>query len=121
MRRYAQINTDESDAIDSLTPERELTFQLAFFHIIVRERLQFGSCGWISHMKLTPEILRYRDVIAALSLLIPFEALSYVIGGLNSRRLLASLLHRFLSEEVLALDGYFKPCAFDRISARGSD
>jgi hypothetical protein len=111
MRIYAQIHADDYEAIDPLTPERQLTFQLAFFHAVVLERLQFGSIGWNIPYEFNPSDFTISRRHLKLFLddgrgEVPFEALSYVIGELNyggrvtdrwDRRLLLSLLRRFFS------------------------
>ena len=115
MRIYNQISNEEYDGIDPSTPERQLTFHLAFFHAVVLERLQFGSIGWNIPYEFNPSDFtisrRHLKIFLNESqgIEVPFEALSYVIGELNyggrvtdrwDRRLLLSLLHRFFSEEI---------------------
>ena len=120
MRIYSQISSDEYDNSEIMTQtEKRLIFNLAFFHAIVLERLQFGSIGWnipyefnpsdfaISRKHLRTFLLEYNEENTNSDLLIiPFEALSYVIGELNyggrvtdrwDRRLLLSLLRKFFS------------------------
>ena len=116
MRIYSGFNSDEYDGNDNEI-EKQLTFQLAFFHSVVLERLQFGSIGWNIPYEFNPSdfSISKKHLHTFLSdsqttADIPFEALSYVIGELNyggrvtdslDRRLLLSLLKRFFSEDVL--------------------
>ena len=117
MRIYSSINSEEYDAIDNATPEKQLTFHLAFFHAVVLERLQFGSIGWNIPYEFNPSdftisrrhLRLFLNEAAQNNADIPFEALDYVIGELNyggrvtdrwDRRLLLSLLKRFFSKEV---------------------
>ena len=115
MRIYSQINADEYEK-DIGAVEKQLTFHLAFFHSVVLERLQFGSIGWNIPYEFNPSdfAISRRHLKLFLSEsgindIVPFEALSYVIGELNyggrvtdawDRRLLISLLKRYFSEDI---------------------
>ncbi|OHT04040.1 Dynein heavy chain family protein [Tritrichomonas foetus] len=115
LRIYSQFNADDYDK-EMGEIEKQLTFNLAFFHSVVLERLQFGSIGWNIPYEFNPSDfaisrrhLKMFLAEAGLNDIIPFEALSYVIGELNyggrvtdawDRRLLMSLLNRFFSDSI---------------------
>lgn len=114
LRIYNGFNIDEYDN-ETHSTEKQLTFFLAYFHSLVLERLQFGSIGWNipyefnpSDFSISKKHLR-QFLMEATDSVVPFDALSYVIGELNyggrvtdrwDRRLLLSLLQRFFSEEI---------------------
>lgn len=116
LRIYSGFNPDEYEK-DITETEKQLTFHLAFFHAVVLERLHFGSIGWNIPYEFNPSDFaisrrHLRTFLGeAINGIIPFEALTYVIGELNyggrvtdrwDRRLLLSLLSRFFSENITA-------------------
>jgi hypothetical protein len=121
MRIYGQINADEYGQLDGNTPEKQLTFSLAFFHSVILERLQFGSIGWNIPYEFNPSdfVISRRHLRAFLvESSISFEALSYVVGELNyggrvtdrwDRRLLLSLLSKFFREKPKVPKTYTAP------------
>jgi len=113
LRIYNSFNVEEYNNSDS-EMEKQMTFNLSFFHAIVLERLQFGSIGWNIPYEFNPSDFSISRkhlktfLSEATSGEIPFEALSYVIGELNyggrvtdswDRRLLLSLLRRNFNED----------------------
>ena len=126
-RLYALFNEEEYDQINPFTNEKKLTFNLALFHAVVLERLQFGSIGWnipyefnpsdflISRKHLRSFIKEaFANVTASSSNFsrlikkLPLEELIYVIGELDyggrvtdpwDRRLLLSILTQFFSNK----------------------
>ncbi|OHT13633.1 Dynein heavy chain family protein [Tritrichomonas foetus] len=111
-RLYGLFNEEDYDSIDSLTHEKRMTFNLAFFHAVVLERLQFGSIGWNIPYEFNPSdfTISRKHLRSFLneneSRKIPLEELLYVIGELDyggrvtdawDRRLLLSLLNQFFA------------------------
>jgi hypothetical protein len=122
LRIYSQINSDEYET-DMPEMERQLTFKLALFHSVVLERLQFGSIGWNIPYEFNPSdfAISRRHLKIFLSEadidVVPYEALSYVIGELNyggrvtdawDRRLLLSLLKQYFSPQPPTLGKRYK-------------
>jgi hypothetical protein len=116
LRIYGGFNPDEYETDISQT-EKQLTFHLAFFHAVVLERIHFGSIGWNIPYEFNPSDFaisrrHLRTFLGESSHgIVPFEALTYVIGELNyggrvtdrwDRRLLLSLLSRFFSENIVS-------------------
>jgi hypothetical protein len=108
MRICNGINADEYNSGEMSPIERQLTFNLAFFHSVVLERLQFGSIGWNIPYEFNPSdfYISRKHLRAFLneSPDVPYEALNYVIGELNyggrvtdywDRRLLLSILAQY--------------------------
>jgi hypothetical protein len=122
LRIYNGFNPEEYEQEWTET-EKGLTFNLAFFHSVVLERLQFGSIGWNIPYEFNPSDFaiskKHLRSFLAEATDVPFEALSYVIGELNyggrvtdplDRRLLLSLLQRFFSGAVCSLNArYARP------------
>jgi len=118
LRVLGSLDADHYN-IDSSNVERQMVFHLAFFHSVVLERLHYGSLGWNRKYDFN-----YSDFVISkkhlLSFLteappgfIPYEAISHVIGELNyggrvtdqwDRRLLKSLLKRYLSEDIQSMN-----------------
>ncbi|KAK8866475.1 hypothetical protein M9Y10_009438 [Tritrichomonas musculus] len=112
MRIYGQIDPEEYSHIEPYSPERQLTYQLAFLHGVILERLQFGSLGWNIPYEFNPSDFSIARKHLKLFLSestnseIPMDALSYVIGELDyggrvtdswDRRTLISLLKKFFT------------------------
>jgi hypothetical protein len=114
VRIYSGMEEQEFNAETSDT-EKQMIFNLTFFHAVVLERIQFGSIGWNIPYEFNPSDLaisrkHLKTFLAESRESVPFEALTYVIGELNyggrvtdrwDRRLLLSLLQRFFSENTL--------------------
>jgi hypothetical protein len=114
MRMYGGLDQQEFDTETSDT-EKQMIFNLSFFHAVVLERIQFGSIGWNIPYEFNPSDLaisrkHLKTFLAERRDAIPFEALTYVIGELNyggrvtdrwDRRLFLSLLQKFFSQTTL--------------------
>jgi hypothetical protein len=110
MRICNGMNADEYN-LGTISPiEKQLTFNLAFFHAVVLERLQFGSIGWNIPYEFNPSDFsiskKHLHLFLSESTDVPYEALNYVIGELNyggrvtdpwDRRLLLSILAQYFS------------------------
>jgi hypothetical protein len=110
MRICNGMTADEYNSGDISMVEKQLTFNLAFFHAVVLERLQFGSIGWNIPYEFNPSDFsiskKHLRAFLGDSNDIPFEALNYVIGELNyggrvtdywDRRLLLSILSQYFT------------------------
>ncbi|KAK8896419.1 hypothetical protein M9Y10_014318 [Tritrichomonas musculus] len=115
MRLYGLLKEEDYNEMESKTTERKLTFNLAFFHAVVLERLQFGSIGWNIPYEFNPSdfsiSLKHmkafmNDDIDQANKKFPQEELLYVIGELDyggrvtdawDRRLLKSLLNQIFT------------------------
>jgi hypothetical protein len=120
MRMYGGLDEQEFDS-ETSDIEKQMIFNLSFFHAVVLERIQFGSIGWNIPYEFNPSDLaisrkHLKTFLAESGGTIPFEALTYVIGELNyggrvtdrwDRRLLLSLLQKFFSETTLRRDFSF--------------
>ncbi|OHS98393.1 Dynein heavy chain family protein [Tritrichomonas foetus] len=114
MRIYGQMDPDEYKLIDATSPERSMTFQLAFIHGIILERLQFGALGWNIPYEFNPSdysiALKHLKMFLSESVpgSVPITALSYVIGELDyggrvtdswDRRTLIALFRKYFTED----------------------
>jgi hypothetical protein len=115
MRICNGMNADEYNSGEITPIEKQLTFNLAFFHAVVLERLQFGSIGWNIPYEFNPSDFsiskKHLRAFLSESSEIPYEALNYVIGELNyggrvtdywDRRLLLSILAQYFTTRFSA-------------------
>ncbi|KAH7827931.1 dynein haevy chain 8, inner dynein arm 4 [Monocercomonoides exilis] len=101
---------------------RMLLFSLSFFHAVIQERRKFGALGWNIRYEFTVDDLnvciKQLRLFLETSIEVPYRVLSFLFGEINyggrvtdflDRRLLSTLLERFICPDVLK-EGYtFSP------------
>ena len=117
-KSYSEMPSDYFEGCEKPTQWKKLLFSLAFFHAIVQERRKFGALGWNIRYEFNDS-----DFETSYTLLrnfldlpqdVPWDAIIYVVGEISyggrvtddwDRRLLLTILGKYINEEALA-DGY---------------
>ncbi|CEL99773.1 unnamed protein product [Vitrella brassicaformis CCMP3155] len=100
---------------------KKIRFGLQFFHAIVQERRKFGPLGWnvryeFNNSDLETSVTVLKNILEGPFEKVPFDTLLFVIGQINyggrvtddlDRRLLMSILNRYVTNSILEDDYVF--------------
>mmetsp|Transcript_40474 Transcript_40474/g.77355 ORF Transcript_40474/g.77355 Transcript_40474/m.77355 type:complete len:681 (+) Transcript_40474:420-2462(+) len=119
-RSFYDMTEDHFEGCVKLRPWKKLLFGLAFFHAVIQERRKFGPLGWNIRYEFNNSDIECSMMTLRMFLeeqeVIPWQALSYVIGEINyggrvtddlDRRCLLSILRQYLLPDVLNDDYRF--------------
>ncbi|KAK3247052.1 hypothetical protein CYMTET_43439 [Cymbomonas tetramitiformis] len=117
-RTFFDMNEEYYAGCSKVGTWKKLLFSLAFFHGIIQERRKFGPLGWNIRYEFNNSDIECSMMTLHMFLeeqeVIPWEALSYVIGQINyggrvtddlDRRCLLSILGQYVLKDVLG-DAY---------------
>ncbi|CAJ1374899.1 unnamed protein product [Effrenium voratum] len=120
VRSFLPMSDDQLNDSAKAKEWRRLQFGLKFFHAVIQERRKFGPLGWNIRYEFNDSDLETSTTIThnmlELDGPIPWDTLLFVIGHINyggrvtddnDRRLLLSILERYVTPKILEKDYIF--------------
>jgi len=113
-RTFYDLSEEQYESCSKPDAWKKLLFGLAFFHAVIQERRKFGPLGWNIRYEFNNSDIECSMMTLKMFLeeqqVIPWQALSYVIGEINyggrvtddlDRRCLLSILGQYVLPDVL--------------------